>query len=85
MGSLLAVKQLAKCVLTVAGAGTRPGGFSGGAGVTHEPGVARRNLGPVLLHERRPDGLFETPCVEMVWSSRPQAESRPGVTEGGVR
>jgi len=60
VGSLLAVKQLAKCVLTIAGAGTRLGGFSGGASVTHEPGVARRNLGPVLLYERRPDGLFQT-------------------------
>jgi hypothetical protein len=60
VGSLLAVKQLAKCVLTIAGAGTRPGGFSGGAGVTHEPGWPGANLGPVLVYERRPDGLFQT-------------------------
>lgn len=76
MGSLLAVKQLAKCVLTIAGAGTRPGGFSGGAGVTHEPGVARRNLGPVLLYERRPDGLFQTFHVTKWFWRDPATQAR---------
>ena len=46
--------------------------------------VARRNLGPVLLYERRPDGLFQTFHVTKWFWRDPaiQAGKRPRLNRG---
>ena len=62
-----------------------PGWLLGRAGVNARARVARRNLGPVLLYERRPDGLFQTFHVdEMVLEEirATQARKAPRLNRG---